>query len=459
MTRQIALFICVAFILWLFFRDRKLRPMTSIALWVPLIWIMIIGSRAVSLWIGAEVPKVENLDDYLQGSPFDRNISLILIFTGIIILLKRHVNWGLFVKTNFWFIAFFVFCGISCFWSDYAFTAFKRYIKDVGNVIMVLIIITETNPAQAIRAVLARYAYFAVIISVLFVKYMPELGRYYNRWTYQVAYCGITTEKNTLGQILFICGIFIIWDIIELFTKEDKAINKIDLLMSGILLSMTLWLLFFMADSATATLCFFMGTLIIILMRSTNVKRQVRNLGTWSLVLLFLMSFIYIFPGIMGAFVEILGRDASLTGRTDLWSELLAQPINPIIGTGFQSFWQTPEAAKLGAKFYFIPNQAHNGYLEVYLQTGLVGLLLLIAAIVAAGGKFKKTILESRSHAVLLFSLFIVALVNNWTEASTNKQALIWFILILGLLNYPITSGIAHNNETADTNMNKQDLV
>ena len=455
MTRQIALYIHIAFILWLFFRDRKLRPMTSVALWVPLLWIMIIGSRAVSIWVGAEGPKVETVDDYLQGSPFDRNTNLVLIIAGIFILLKRHIQWGSLIKSNFWFFAFFVFCGISCFWSNYAVTAFKRYSKDIGNIIMALIIITETKPAQAIRAVLARYAYFAIIISVLFVKYMPELGRYYNRWTYQVVYCGIATEKNNLGQILFICGIFIVWDLIEIFTADDKPINKIDLLTRGILLSMTLWLLLDMAHSSTSILCFVLGTLIIISMRSAAVKRQVRNLGTWSLVLLFLMLFIYIVPGMMEIFVEILGRNATLTGRTDLWAELLAQPINPMIGTGFQSFWQTPEAASLGEKFYFIPNQAHNGYLEVYLQTGLIGLLLLVGAIIAAGSKLKKLILEGGSVVLLLFSFFVVSLVSNWTEASTNKPALVWFLLILALMYYPITPEIAYNNETVDINVDK----
>ena len=77
MPRQIALFICISFIVWLFFRDRKLRPMTSFALWVPLLWVIILGTRAVSMWFADASLQAVTLDDYLEGSPFDRNVFLV----------------------------------------------------------------------------------------------------------------------------------------------------------------------------------------------------------------------------------------------------------------------------------------------------------------------------------------------------------------------------------------------
>jgi len=451
MTRQFALFIHIAFILWLFFKDRKLRPMTSVALWIPLLWIMIIGTRAVSIWFAVEPPQGEVSDSILAGgSPFDRNISLLLIISGIIILLKRRIQWSVFIKSNLLALAFFVFCGISCFWSDYTTIAFKRYTKDIGNVIIALIIITETNPIQAIRAVFARYTYFAVVLSVLFVKYIPELGRYYNRWTYQVMYCGVATEKNTLGEILFLCGIFLIWDITVIFTRNDKSANKIDIITRGVLLAMTLWLLLFVVHSSTSTICFFLGTSIIILMQRTVVKRQIRNLGTWSFILLFLILFVYAVPGIQEFFAGILGRDTTLTGRTDIWTILLNQPINPLIGMGFQSFWLSRYAAKAGEAYYFVLNQAHNGYLETYLHTGLIGLILLIAWIIAAVGKLRKKLFLGDSYAILLFSFIVSILVNNWTESSFNKQIVIWLALIIALLYYPKISEIAHDNEAGE---------
>lgn len=437
MPRQVALFICVAFIMWLFLRDRKLRPMTSIALWIPLFWFIIIGTRGVSMWFSGGGLEVETLDDYLQGSPIDRNIDIGLLLTGLAISLKRQAILRNIFRENRLFLAFFVLCGISCLWSDsaYAFASFKRYIRDVGNLMMVLIIMSEAEPGPAIKALLARYSYIAVIFSVLFIFYFPEYGRVYNRYTGDIMNCGITTNKNGLGQIMFICGIFVVWDFLTGRSKEG-TLNKLDLFTRGILFTMIVWLLY-MAHSSTSIVCMIVGSFFIIFLNSSFGKQQVHNLGLWTSGLLIFAAITLTVPELLATFANLLGRNATLTGRTDIWQALLAQPLNPLLGAGYQSFWQTPAAAQLGEKFYFIPNQAHNGYLEVYIQTGLISLFLLAGAIVAAVNKLKKGLLLGNTSAMLLFSFFIIILINNWTEASINKMSILWFMLILSLLYCP----------------------
>src|SRR5437870_4445685 len=93
MPPQVALLVCVAFILWLFARDQRLRPMTSWALWIPLLWLVIITSKPVSLWFGGGL-YIEKPDDYLDGSPVDRNVFLLLIVSGLLVLAKRGLDWG-----------------------------------------------------------------------------------------------------------------------------------------------------------------------------------------------------------------------------------------------------------------------------------------------------------------------------------------------------------------------------
>jgi hypothetical protein len=56
MPRQLALLVCILFMSWLFYRDRELRPMTSRTLWIPLLWLFIIGTRPVSFWFNVNVP-------------------------------------------------------------------------------------------------------------------------------------------------------------------------------------------------------------------------------------------------------------------------------------------------------------------------------------------------------------------------------------------------------------------
>ena len=85
--------------------------------------------------------------------------------------------------------------------------------------------------------------------------------------------------------------------------------------------------------------------------------------------------------------------DASFTGRTDIWAfavENIAK--RPVLGHGFATFWRTghvmfdnDEAGGQDEKGYFNANQAanaHNGYLDIALQTGLFGLALTLLWVV-----------------------------------------------------------------------------
>ena len=78
-------------------------------------------------------------------------------------------------------------------------------------------------------------------------------------------------------------------------------------------------------------------------------------------------------------------------GRMELWRDCLDVDTNPIFGVGFESFW-------LGDRLHMIkegrpwqPNEAHNGYLEIYLNLGWVGIFMLFGLIIAA---FRKIRLE-----------------------------------------------------------------
>ena len=86
---------------------------------------------------------------------------------------------------------------------------------------------------------------------------------------------------------------------------------------------------------------------------------------------------------------ESLGRGSDLTGRKALWTALLGLHTNPIFGTGFESFWLGERPERLEGLFYFIPNEAHNGYLETYLTLGLIGVFLLIGLFVATFWKIR----------------------------------------------------------------------
>jgi O-antigen ligase len=430
MPPKIALLLCVLFIIVLFIRDIKQKPHISGGLWIPTIWIMLIASRPVSLWLNWGVPVVsDGQEQYLEGSPVDRNVYLALILAGLFILFRRRRNWGLIIRRNIWLVMFLAYCGLSILWSDYSFVAFKRWIKELGNFIMVMIIITELYPAEAIKVVYRRLAYVLLPLSVVFIKYFPEMGRCFTR-SGEAMYTGVTTHKNSLGVLCLICFLMFLWNLLQMRVKGFKFSDNREALIYVFFIFMITWLLY-MANCATAILCCCLGASILIWMDIPFIKKNAKYIGVYSVIFLSVFVLLELTVDITSVVISVLGRNVTLTGRIPFWGELLVFDVNLLIGKGYMSFWMGDVLDFFAAKYYWQPHQAHNGYLEIYLNLGLIGLLLLICSIVA----FYKDIIRRISNDInfqkLRLTFLVVVLFANITEAFFTGLSQLWFVFLL----------------------------
>ena len=178
---SVATFLTVAFIIWLFRRDIREKPDISGALWLPLLWFVLGCSRSVSAWLNIFGLPVSGAVSVEEGSPLDAWFYFALIIAGFCVLAKRQVRLSEVVSNNGWLIVFLLYCFISIVWSDFPFVAFKRWIKILGHPIMALIVLTEPDPEEALIRLMKRCAYVVVPVSILFIKYYPELGRSFSR--------------------------------------------------------------------------------------------------------------------------------------------------------------------------------------------------------------------------------------------------------------------------------------
>ena len=220
MPPPLAACLCAGFITWLLYRDSKRSQKTSSSLWIPILWVAIIASKPVVYWMQTSRSEAD-ANSYLDGNPVDRNVFLALMIAAGMALALRRLDWVSIIKKNSWVWLFYAYLAISVIWSDHPAVAFRRWVKDVGNVLMILIMLTETNPMEAVRRVFLRCGYVLVPLSILTIKYYPDIGRYYHRWTYSTCYCGVTTNKNSLGVLAMVTGIFLAWDILR--AKEGKT--------------------------------------------------------------------------------------------------------------------------------------------------------------------------------------------------------------------------------------------
>jgi exopolysaccharide production protein ExoQ len=428
---SVALLLTVAFVIFLFRRDIRERRNVTGAVWIPLTWVVLIGSRSAVQWLNAL--GFMNVGSGEEGNPLDALIYFALILAGIGVLNRRQVSVSEILRNNAWLVAFLAYCFIAIVWSDYPFVSFKRWIKILGHPIMVLILFTELDPKEALVWLMKRSAYILVPFSILAIKYYPEIGRTYDEWTGVPMNCGIAQGKNQLGAICMLLGFFFFWFLLQTWRAPKSKGRRRELYLIGSFLFMIGWL-FLKAHSATSSLSLLIGIAVILLLGRRWVNKKL--IGTYVILAVAALGVAELAFGIFERVVDLTGHEATLIGRGELWRELLELHTNPIFGVGFESFWLGDRLVLLHEGRPWQPNEAHNGYLEIYLDLGFVGVLMLVGLIIAT---FRKVRLElSRNFEWGRFRLgFLVAEVfYNWTEASFRGLSLLFFAFYIISLDY-----------------------
>ena len=207
--------------------------------------------------------------------------------------------------------------------------------------IMALIVLTEPDFEEALTRLMKRCAYVVVPISILFIKYYPQLGMSYDEWSWHAITQGISGGKNGLGIDCLILGFFFFWHLLQTWRTERNTQRRNELwLIAGFLIGI-LYLLR-LSHSATSAICLLVAILIVVFV---GIRPTIKNfIGTYTLAGLVLLAAAELAFGISGHLSESLGRGSTLTGRTDLWAHCLKIQSSPILGEGFESFWIRREA-------------------------------------------------------------------------------------------------------------------
>jgi exopolysaccharide production protein ExoQ len=450
---SLASFLTLAFIVFLFRRDIRERPNVNSALWLPVFWLVISCSRSFSVWLNILHLPVPLAASTEEGSPADQCFYLALATAGFCVLTKRQVRLSEIVLNNRWVIAFFLYCFISIAWSDFPFRSFKQWIKILGHPIMALIVLTEPDPIEALKRLMKRCAYVVVPVSILWIKYYPRLGQSYSPWGAQMN-TGIAIHKNLLGADGLVLGFFFFWHLLQTWQTERNIQRRNELrLIAGFLIG--IWWLFSKAHSATSTVCLFVAILMVVFVGIRSIKNFI---GTYMLAALIILAALELTSGVSGDLSETLGRGSGLSGRTQLWSALLGLHTNPILGTGFESFWLGERLEQLEGIFFFIPNEAHNGYLEIYLTLGIIGLSILIGLFIATFWRIRAGLFRNFEWARYRLGFLAAVVLFNWTEAAFRSYNPVWFVFYLIAMDYPRTHlttaqpsvGVARSEETRE---------
>ncbi len=430
MPPKIALLVYAGLVLWLW-KDAP-RQGWSKRLWIPLTWILIIGTHPIGLWL----TLLFGIARGSEGSNLDTAIFLGLIFGALRMLARKNTNWHQVFTRNGWIIAYFIYIGFSVLWSAGTFGSLRLWVKDIGNFVMVLALLGEFSNGQGAKASLVRAGYFLIPLSTLLVKYFPDLGRSYDVWTWRPLITGASESKNALGAAIILCSLGVFWGAFE--AKKEGRSSKARLAARLLYAVMTIWLLN-ASSCATALACTVLGLTLALILRKQAIRAWLQHLGLSTIILVpLVLLFMHLIFGLGEVIVAQLGRDMTFTGRVPIWEAALNIPINPVTGCGYFSFWnEYGQTISSRLRFYFPLKEAHNGYLETYLNVGFLGLFLLSGAVISSVAKILKRMTTDGWHAVFRLVFVVVGLVYNVTESAFAGLNAIWFLMLLGMIEYP----------------------
>jgi O-antigen ligase len=242
---------------------------------------------------------------------------------------------------------------------------------------------------------------------------------------------------------------FIVWTFVRRWQGREITFVKYRALGEVLLVVMTLWLLkgpSQKAASATALAALASGLAVFAVLLWTKKSRIKLGMILFPTIIVFIIGFgiVTMIAGgsTVASFTSAFGRDDTLTGRSDIWAVLV--PVfehKPLLGSGFGSFWtsQTRDLYEMG--------EAHSGYLDVLLELGFVGIVLITIFLVSTCIKALKELNYDFDWASLFISYLIMALVHNISESSFNSftnqlTAALLFMAVSLTLSAPLAPGV-----------------
>jgi exopolysaccharide production protein ExoQ len=420
MPPLLALTACIIFVLSLLRFERKQSPGVSRALWLPTIWMLYIASKPLAYWFSYKAV------DPQQGSPLDRAFMIILICVALLVLIRRKFDWPGAIKANAPLFVLVAFMLVSISWSTMPFVSFKRWAQELLAILMAFTVLSESAPRQAIESVLRRTVYILIPFSVLLIKYFPEFGVQYGRWSGWRMWIGVTLQKNSLGRLCLISIFFLIWSLTKRRMEKRSPIWKYENHTEIFIMAVSIVLLlgperdpFYSATSLYALctgLVVYCG-LLIARKWGVTVSSSIITVLAASIIIVGTAA---LFTGAseIGFAASTAGRDGTLTGRTGVWAALLPIAMkNPILGSGFGGFWT------LRTREIFEISGAHSGYLEVLLALGFTGLMLVSLFYLSSCRRAHSLLSVDFYWSALWICLIIMHLAHNMAESSIDSMA------------------------------------
>jgi exopolysaccharide production protein ExoQ len=370
-----------------------------------------------SLYVDPD-PKLDAGPVYNPISPLLSLVQYAIYITVFLLLLAR---WQSSVRTLLrdplvWLLAGMALT--SFIWSDFPSDSLRKGITTLQTTAFGLYMAARFSLREQLRLLLwalGLVAVFTLLFTIVFHGAAIEAGANAGAWR------GPFVQKNILARIL------VLGALVFLVSALDRAKYRW-LLWLGFMLCTGLLLL---SGSKTGLL------VLVVLILLLPLYRAMRWSGTLVIplfitVILIAGSMATVVVGNWENLLLSLGRDPTLSGRTDLW-EVALEMIGkrPWLGYGYQGFWQEGGGATvIWEVVRYKPPHCHNGFLNLALDLGLVGLFIFGLSILRNYQRSIAWVSQTKSFAdlwPLLYTTFFF-MYNHSENTIIEHNSLFWML-------------------------------
>ncbi|WP_424593594.1 O-antigen ligase family protein [Bradyrhizobium sp.] len=330
-----------------------------------------------------------------------------------------------------WLFAYLALAGTSVLWAfkpDVSFVRFVQQAMIVTSIVLPTLLAART--ADMIRGLFLCFA-FAVILNVPFVlAQAPITLQEWNRGggleTLIIGYPGYFTFKGLLGECAAIAFLLSLHEM--LYPRWRRALG---IIVAGI----AIYLMIVSQSKGSlglALLAPLLAGLVLIITRVTRISTAIILLP----VPLCYALFSSIIGNIINRISYILFNNYTLSGRTIIWDFVNSEIARkPLFGWGYQSFWlaglDAPSITDAPGWIKTMPS-AHNGYLDTMLDTGYLGVAILIAFIFTTLHAIGRSADRQPARAWLLLSLALFVILTNFLESTwLHGMDVLWLMFVI----------------------------
>lgn len=376
--------------------------------------------------------KLWGVSDRSEGNALFQLVSLLIYGHAAYVVALRNTKLGVSLLIRSFPLVFLIsVCFVSVAWSVEPFPSFRRSVALVLSFIYCLYLISEYDSDQILSIVF----YSLLLIGVLGILAVgiPGWGIGTEKLAHENAVRGLTGHKNEFGRYMGVATLVTI-----MYFKSYKNLYflaSISFFFGALVLSQSKTPL-----AVLLTVCILIpGVRLIVEGRFFKGSQVVLSATLrWIIVLSFLIVAVTVTFATIEFVVVALGKDLTFSGRTSIWQYALEiGKERMLLGAGYRTFWT--DTLTWDFRLYNpywesdgIIGNGHNGFIDVYLETGLLGFGAYLAFLISYIYRCVRSKGSSGRNEIVAFSLLVFYLLYSITEQVTLEQSeLLWMLLMV----------------------------